>query len=258
MSAAAKELARAAGGSAETSCVMGRDSSAVGSGAARSVLANRGDGVRGDRLASSNGIHAFVGLGFEVDFVCGEAERLRQCRAHCRKVRAELGAFADDNGVYMNDAKAAIVKHLGNALEENQAGRPLPLRIGVREVRADVAQIRGAKKRIAERVAQHVAIGVALGAFVERNFDAADHELAAFDEAVKIVTDSGEGHPMGPLDGLSAGGCFRIALRCLIMKIHTPTINRIGEKLISVLIKFVSLISATSTVAPCFRSRSVK
>ena len=70
----------------------------------------------------------------------------------------------------------------------------LPFRIGIREMRADVAEARRAEQRVAKRVAQHIAIGMAHRAFVERNFDSADHQLAAFGQAVQIVADSGARH----------------------------------------------------------------
>ena len=52
-----------------------------------------------------------------------------------------------------------------------QTVRAFPLRVGVGEVRADVAEARGAEKRVAERVGEHVAIGVADRTFVERDFE---------------------------------------------------------------------------------------
>ena len=56
------------------------------------------------------------------------------------------------------------------------------------------------RSSVAQRVAEHVAVRVALRTFVERHFDAADHELAPFDQPMQIVADAGEVHPRGLFD----------------------------------------------------------
>ena len=49
----------------------------------------------------------------------------------------------------------------GGALEQVEARRALPLRIGIGEVTADVAQSRGAENGIGDRVAGDVGVGMA-------------------------------------------------------------------------------------------------
>jgi hypothetical protein len=94
----------------------------------------------------------------------------------------------------MIDAEFSLVEKFARVLEEEKAVRAFPLGIGVWKVRADVAEASGAKKRIAKRVGEDVAIGVADGAFIERDVNAADHERAAFGEAMKVVADAATNH----------------------------------------------------------------
>ena len=96
---------------------MSGNSSAVASEGARLVLTHGGNHVGSNRLAAANGIYTFVGLGFEVDFVTRQTERLAQCRAHLRKMPSELGAFADYDRIHMNDAETAVVEHFGCVLK---------------------------------------------------------------------------------------------------------------------------------------------
>ena len=87
-----------------------------------------------------------------------------------------------------------LIQHSLGVLQESQTGGIFPTRIFVREVRADVPKSGGAQQRVANRVRQDIAIGMADRAFVERYFDASDHELAVCREPVQIVTDSGLRH----------------------------------------------------------------
>jgi hypothetical protein len=102
-------------------------------------------------------------------------------------MRDKLGAFEDDHGIDMLDGEVLFVKKLACMFEEEQAAGPLPLRIAVREVRADVTEAGSAKKRVTESMDKHIAIGMADRALVERNFNATDDEFAAFGETVKVI-----------------------------------------------------------------------
>src|SRR5260221_14739965 len=102
-------------------------------------------------------------------------------------MRAEFWAFQDDNGVHVFDGEMFFVEKFTGVFKKLQAVRALPLGIGVREMCADVAKPSGAQQRVAERVRDYIAIGMAYGAFVERDFDAADDELAPFGEAMQVV-----------------------------------------------------------------------
>ena len=66
--------------------------------------------------------------------------------------------------------------------------------IGVREMRADVAEPGRAEQRVADRVGQRVTVGVSHRAQMKWEFDTAEDEFAAFGEAMKIVSDTRPGH----------------------------------------------------------------
>jgi len=149
-----------------------------------------GDDVGGDGFAPADGVYAFVGFGLEVDFFGGNAQRFGEGFAHFGEMRAEFGAFEDDDGVHVFDGEMLLVEKFAGMLEKLQAVGALPLGVGVRKMRADVAKARGAEQRVAERVGDHIAVGVAYRPFIEGDFDPADDELAAFREAMEIVADA--------------------------------------------------------------------
>ena len=172
-----------------------------GSGGTGRPLLDGRDRMAGDRFSAADFADALVGFSLQADAVNSHAERLRDCATHGGKVRTKLGAFADHHRIDVNDAETASFEQLAGVLEEKEAGRVLPLRICVREMRADVAEGGGTEKRVAECVAEDVSVGMADGAFVERDLDAANHQLAAFLEAMQIVADAGARHPIGLFAG---------------------------------------------------------
>jgi len=95
--------------------------------------------VGGDSLAAADCVHAFIRLSLQADLFRLNFERLRESGLHGSKVRPQLGLFGDHDGVNVADALLAILQYLGDLVEKNEAGDALPLRIGVREKRADIA-----------------------------------------------------------------------------------------------------------------------
>ena len=135
--------------------------------------------MAGDGFAAADGVHAFVGFCFEMNFFDGDAECLCQNFAHLRKVGAEFWLFGDDDGIdVLNDQLFFVVK-LADMLEENQAVGALPLGIGVRKMRADIAEASRSEQGVAHSVDEDVAIGMANWPFIKGEFDATDDEFAA-------------------------------------------------------------------------------
>jgi hypothetical protein len=89
-------------------------------------------------------------------------------------MRAELGPLADHDRIDMGDAQAALFEQPSRVFEESLARCTFPSGVGVREMRADVAQAGSSKQRISKRVAQDVAIGMSDRALLVRQFDPAD------------------------------------------------------------------------------------
>src|SRR5580704_10748301 len=159
----------------------------------RRILGSAGGGdggyyVAGDRFATTDGVHAFVGFCLEMNFFDGDAERLCQNFAHLRKVRAEFRLFGNDHGIDVLNDQLLLVVELADMLEEDQAVGTLPLGIGVRKMCADVAETGRAEQGIAKSVGQHVSIGVTDRTFIKGEFDTTDDEFAPCFEAMEIVT----------------------------------------------------------------------
>src|SRR5713101_2542367 len=105
-------------------------------------------------------------------------------------MRPQLGALTDDDCIEMRDEKMPLVEQFARVLEEEQARRALPFRIGVREMRADVAETGSSQQRVAQRVAQDVAIGMSDRAFVKWHFDPAENQFSSLCQPVQVVSDS--------------------------------------------------------------------
>ena len=150
----------------------------------------RGDNVTGDRFAAADRIHAFVGLGLEVNFLCWYAQRFGQDFPHSWKMRSQLRALENHYSVDVLDRKMLFVEKLARVFEENQAVGALPLWIVVWKMRANVTQPGSAKQRIAKRMGEHVAIGMPDGSFVKRDFDSTDDEFSALSEPMKVIANS--------------------------------------------------------------------
>jgi hypothetical protein len=61
-------------------------------------------------------------------------------------------------------------------------------------MRTDIAKACGAEQRVAQGVCEYITIGMSDRPLIERDFDSTDHELAAFSEAMQIVSDSSARH----------------------------------------------------------------
>ena len=153
-----------------------------------------GDHVCGDGFTAADGVNAFVGLSFEVDFFGGDTQRAGQSFAHFREMRAELRFFGDDYGIDVLDGKVAFVEQFFGVLEKIQAIRTLPFRISVRKMRADIAETRRTQKRVTDSVRERVSIRMSDRPFFERDFYAAKNKLAASGEPVQVITNTGSAH----------------------------------------------------------------
>src|SRR5688572_139933 len=114
--------------------------------------------MRGDGLAASDSVDAFIGLCFDADR--GTLEEVRQRLADGRHERREPRLFEDDRDVDRRDAPSALADDGSRPADEVEARRVLPSRIRIGKMTSDVATRRGAEHRIAERMTDDVAVGV--------------------------------------------------------------------------------------------------
>ena len=99
---------------------------------------------------------------------------------------AIFGSLGEDRDVGVGDAVAAIVGELHGVLEEVDRRGAFPLRVGGREVVADVAEREGAEDGVGEGVPGGVGVGMALQLLRVRDADAAEDDGVARLEAVDV------------------------------------------------------------------------
>src|ERR1700685_2744435 len=114
-----------------------------------------------DGFTAPDGVHSLVRFGFQVDLLRGDGKRTRQRFPDFRKMWPQLRLLGYHYGVDMRNAQPGSVQQCSGMREEDQAGRALPLRIGVRKMLADIAESGRAQDCVAHRVAQHVTLGMA-------------------------------------------------------------------------------------------------
>ena len=79
----------------------------------------------------------------------------------------------------------------GRVLEKDARGGTLPLRIGRREMIADIAGAAGGKQRIGQRMQRDVGVGMTKQLLIMRNEHAAERHAIAVDELVHVIAVAG-------------------------------------------------------------------
>ena len=105
-------------------------------------------------------------------------------------MRVHLRAFAHHDAVDIHDFKACLLDFLAHLAQQLQAVGALEGRVGIREVRADIAEARGTQQGIANRMQQHVGIAMAQEALLVRDIHPTDNALAAFHQFVNVKTNT--------------------------------------------------------------------
>ena len=98
--------------------------------------------------------------------------------------------FGNHNGINVLNGQGLFVQKFSRVLEKHQAVCAFPFGIGVWKMSADIAECRCTKQRVAHGMGENIAVGVPDRSFVERKCDAADHERAAFRQAMQVVADA--------------------------------------------------------------------
>ena len=102
-------------------------------------------------------------------------------------MRTDLGPLRDDDRVDMGDHAAARAHALRRIGKEDVGGGALPLRIGGREVGANVAIGQRTENGVGHRMHQHVGVGMAEQLLRVRNGDAAEPDMVAVLESMHVV-----------------------------------------------------------------------
>src|SRR6266568_2419204 len=153
-------------------------------------LAECSNNVRRDGFAAPDRVNAFIGLGFQMNFFRANAQRLCQRLAHLREVRSQLGLFRNHHRIDVLDREMLFIQQLFCMFQEEHAVRALPLWIGVRKIRSDVAEPRRTQQRIAKRMRQHVPVRVPHRSFVKRQLNPPNDERPPLFQPVQIIPNS--------------------------------------------------------------------
>ena len=104
---------------------------------------------------------------------------------------ADARRLADDRDVEMGDAPAACAHPIDREREEAIGGGAAPLRIGGREMHADIAFGKRAENGVHERMQDDVGIGMAGQSAPMRDAHAAEHDVIAVAELVDVEAEAG-------------------------------------------------------------------
>jgi hypothetical protein len=91
-----------------------------------------------------------------------------------------------DGAVDIADLEALGAHAPGSLGQQHGGVRPLELRVGIREMAADIAQRRSAEQGIGDCMQQHVGIRMAEQAQAVRHFDTAENQLAPRNQGMYI------------------------------------------------------------------------
>ena len=151
-------------------------------------------------LAAADEAHPLAGRRLHVHGVLGHAERAGERRRDRRPVRQQLRALQQHGGVDVADGQAGRRERRDDVAQQPERVGVLPLRLGVGEVRADVAQACGAEQRVDHRVREHVGVGVAGEPLLVGHLDAAEDQPPPGREAVGVDPEPGADHqPSGSI-----------------------------------------------------------
>jgi hypothetical protein len=105
-------------------------------------------------------------------------------------VRPQAGRFAQHRDIDVDHLVVELFEQVIRALQQLQRVGVLPLRIGRREMRSNVAQSRRAEQRIGQRMCNRIRIGVSVQPAFVRDLDAGQDQLPARRKAMGIVSDA--------------------------------------------------------------------
>ena len=108
--------------------------------------------MRGHTFSAADEAHRFVGGGFDADVIGRNAEGGSDIGFHGVYVWGDFGRLGDQHSINIDQASAARFDLARGFLEEDFAGRILPLRIARWEKGADIAFANGAEHGIANGV----------------------------------------------------------------------------------------------------------
>ena len=144
---------------------------------------DRRDGLGGDAFAAAGEAEPLGRRRLDANPPTRQPQQRGDPRAHGVAMRADLRRLADDRDVDMVDPAARLLDQGAGMLDEQRRGGAAPLRVGGREMVADIARADRAEQRVGDRVERDVGVAMAREALVVRDADAAEPERLARGEA---------------------------------------------------------------------------
>ena len=174
----------------------------TGARAGRSVRANsalsgtiqRRRCLRREAFFATKEAHALGRGGFHADPFKRQTKHVGCPRAHALAMGADLGALTDQSDVDMLDARTCGFREVHGMAQETLAIGAFPLRVGGWEMYADIAFAKGAENGVDQSMPTRVRIGVAKHALVMSDPHAAERDVIAIAEAMRVdaVADTGD------------------------------------------------------------------
>ena len=145
-----------------------------------------GDGLGRDAFAPTGEAQPLGRRGLHAHSVTVDAGDARDALDHGLAMRADARRLADQREIEMHDAPAGRCQQLDGVAQEAVGRGAAPLRIGRREMLADVAGADRAQHRVGQRMQRHVGVGMPGERLAVRDGDAAQHHGVARAEAVHV------------------------------------------------------------------------
>lgn len=178
------------------------------------VFVYQRNGLGCNSFAASGESEALGGGCLDGDGLNGNAQVGGDSLSHRVDVGAHFRSLGDDCDVGVGYGPAFAVEEVADSAEEFAGVDVLPLRVGVGEVCADVAEGGGAEECVDECVDGNVSVAVAEEAFVGGDVHASDDAGAPFDEAMDVEAcadaegrDAGSSHFEGAVLKFFSGVC---------------------------------------------------
>ena len=146
--------------------------------------------IRGNRLTAPDRINALIRLGLQMNAACRDTKSLRQCLAHPRKMWPQFRSFEYHYRIDMLNRKFLLAQQPRRMLQKLHAISAFPLWIGIRKMRANIAQPCRAKKRVAERMRHNISVRMSNRTLVKRHFDPPDNQFPSRFQPVQVVPDA--------------------------------------------------------------------
>ncbi len=119
------------------------------------------DGCRcngSDTLAAPNEAELLIGGRFDGNPVCGNSQHIAKRFCHCCAVWTDLRCFADKGHIDIGDTPTCFTYDIGGVFDKDAGGCTFPLRVGRREMRANITRSSRRKQGVGQRMKSDIGV----------------------------------------------------------------------------------------------------